>query len=95
QDRSKVLINGEEVTDQGAALITRSLSAGNVKSVEVRFDEKNDKLKESLLDTRNYVVLDIKLDQALHQAWFGKARATLEADACGVVGCLPQPVGPG
>ncbi len=73
----KVLINGEEVTDQGATLITRSLGAGNVKSVEIRFDEKNDKLKESLLDTREYVVLDIQLDQELNQAWFGKVRATL------------------
>lgn len=73
----KVLINGEEVTDGGAAILTRSLSADNVKSVEVRFDEKNDKLKESLLDSREYVVLDIKLDKELNTSFFGKARATL------------------
>ncbi len=73
----KVLINGEEVTDGGAAILTRSLSAENVKSIEVRFDEKNDKLKESLLDSRDYVVLDIKLDKELNTSFFGKARATL------------------
>jgi hypothetical protein len=73
----KVLINGEEVTDGGSAIITRSLSADNVKSVEVRFDEKNDKLKESLLDSRDYVVLDIQLDKDLNTSFFGKARATL------------------
>lgn len=73
----KVLINGEEVTDGGAAILTRSLSAENVKSVEVRFDEKNDKLKESLLDSRQYVVLDIKLEKEVDTSLFGKLRATL------------------
>ena len=61
----KVLIDGEEVTDAGTALLTRSISPEDVKNVEVRMDEKNTKLKESLLDATEYVVLDIKLKEEL------------------------------
>ncbi|MEM6297741.1 MAG: carboxypeptidase-like regulatory domain-containing protein, partial [Bacteroidota bacterium] len=77
QQVDKVLIDGEEVTDQGAALITRSLSPEDVAAVEVRFDEQNTKIKESLVDTRNYVVLDIKLNEDFDKSLFGKARATI------------------
>ncbi len=73
----KVLIDGEEVTDSGAALLTRSIAPEDVESVEVRLDEKNDKLKESLLDTREYIVLDIKLKDELNKSLFGKIRATV------------------
>ncbi len=73
----KVLIDGEEISNSGAALLTRSIAPEDVKSIEVRMDEKNDKLKESLLDTREYVVLDIKLKEGLNKSLFGKARATL------------------
>ncbi len=77
QTVDKVLVNGEEISDQGAAQLTRSLSPENVASVEVRFDEQNNKLKESLIDTRKYVVLDIKLAKGLENAIFGKVQSTL------------------
>ncbi|MBC6427224.1 MAG: hypothetical protein GDA51_12350 [Ekhidna sp.] len=73
----KVLIDGEEVSDAGAALITRSISPEDVKNVEVRTDEKDTKLKESLLDATEYVVLDIKLKEGLKKSLFGKLRGTL------------------
>ena len=73
----KALIDGEEVSDAGAALITRSISPEDVKNVEVRMDEKNVKLKESLLDATEYVVLDIKLKDELKKSIFGKVRGTL------------------
>lgn len=70
----KVVIDGAEVADLGAAMITKSLSPEDVENIEVRFDEKDDKLKESILDTDRYVVLDIKLKKDLNKAFFGKAR---------------------
>jgi len=73
----KVLIDGQEVANTGAAMLTRSIAPEDVENVEVRLDEKNDKLKESLLDTREYVVLDIKLKAGLNKALFGKLRATM------------------
>ena len=36
----KVLINGKEVVNTGASLLTKSLNPNDVESVEVRFDEK-------------------------------------------------------
>ena len=74
---NKVLIDGEELANSGAAMLTRSIAPEDVANVEVRMDEKNDKLKESLLNTREYVVLDIKLKEDLKKSLFGKIRATL------------------
>ena len=68
----KVLIDGKEVTGSGAAVITKSLAPEDVEAVEVRFDEKDDKLKESLLDNRKFVILDIKLKSDLKKSLFGK-----------------------
>ena len=73
----KVLIDGEEVTNSGARLLTRSIAPEDVESVEVRLDEKNNKLKESLLDPEEYTVLDIKLKEGVNKSLFGKIRATL------------------
>ncbi len=73
----KVLIDGEEVSDAGAALLTRSVSPEDVKNVEVRMDEKDAKLKESLLDATEYVVLDIRLKDELKKSLFGKVRGTV------------------
>ena len=70
----KVLVDGKEVSDFGAAMITRSLSPEKVEKVEVRFDEKNEKLKESLLDAENFVVLDITLKKNVKRSLFGKQR---------------------
>lgn len=74
---NKVLIDGQEVSGGSAALITRNLSPGRVKSVEVRFDEKDDKIKSSLLSQDKFVVLDIKLKDDFNQAFFGRMTATL------------------
>lgn len=73
----KVIINGEEVSDNGAALITQSLSPENIKSVELRTNEQNQKYKNSLLDNNNFVILDIKLKEEVNTDIFGKLKATL------------------
>jgi hypothetical protein len=74
---NKVLIDGQEVSGGSAALITRNLSPDRVKSVEVRFDEKDDKIKSSLLSQDKFVVLDIKLKDDFNQTFFGRTTATL------------------
>lgn len=72
----KVLVDGKEVSDFGAGVITKSLSPDKVKSVEVRFDEKNKKIKESLLSDEKFVVLDIKLKEGVKKSFFGKQQLT-------------------
>lgn len=74
---NKVLIDGEEFSTTGAAIITRSISPEDVKSVEVRLDEKGEKLKESLIDDEPLVVLDIILKEELNKSFFGKVRGTM------------------
>lgn len=73
----KVLIDGKETTDFGNALLTKSLGADKVDNVEVRFDEKNKKIKESLLDDEKFVVLDIRLKKDFDQSLFGKQQLRL------------------
>lgn len=73
---SKVLINGEEFLKGGAALSTRSISPEMIENIEVRLDEKNTKLKESLLNSDKLIVLDIKLKDDLDKTLFGKTRLT-------------------
>jgi hypothetical protein len=73
----KVLIDGEEITDGGAALLTRNLSPDKIKAIEVRMKEKNEKLKESLLSSKDMVVLDIKLKDDFNRALFGRLHATV------------------
>jgi len=73
----KVLIDGKEVSDLGASLITKSLSPDDIKEIEVRFDEKNLKLKESLLNDEKFVVLDIKLKHNLNKSFFGQTTGEL------------------
>jgi len=72
----KVLIDGKEMANSGAALITKSINPKHIKSVEVRFDEQNTAIKESLLDASKYVVLDIKLKNNFKKSFFGKLRLT-------------------
>lgn len=72
----KVLIDGKLVSDAGAAIITKSLDPKIVESVEVRFDEKDAKFKDSLIDTDRLVVLDIKLKSDVKKSLIGKARFT-------------------
>lgn len=73
----KVIIDGKEVSDAGAALITRSISPENVKEIQVRLDEKDASMKESLIDTRKLVVLDIRLGDDVNKSFFGIARGSL------------------
>jgi len=72
----KVLIDGEEFLKGGAALSTRSIAPSMVKSIEVRLDESDSKLKESLLNSNKLVVLDIKLKEDINRLAFGKGRLT-------------------
>ncbi|MDO4881243.1 MAG: carboxypeptidase-like regulatory domain-containing protein [Capnocytophaga sp.] len=72
----KVLVDGKEISDYGASLITKSLSPEKVEKVEVRFDEKNKKIKESLLDDERFVVLDITLKPNVSKSFFGKQHIT-------------------
>lgn len=71
---NKILINGEEVLDAGAALTTRSIAPDMIKNIEVRMKEKDQKFKESLLSKNDLVVLDIKLKDELNTSFFGKSR---------------------
>lgn len=73
----KVLIDGKEQSNAGAALITRSLNASQIKNVEIREKEKSDKLKNSLLDDSDFMVLDIKIKGEFNNRPFGKIRGTL------------------
>lgn len=70
----KVLVDGKEVSDFGAGMITKSLDPSKVDNVEVRFDEKNAKIKEKLLNDERFVVLDIKLKKDVKKTFFGKQR---------------------
>ena len=72
----KVIVDGKEVSSAGGGVLTKALSPENVESVEVRFDEKDDKLKNSLLDSKKFVVLDIKLKEDLNKSLFGRAKLT-------------------
>lgn len=73
----KVLIDGKEVSDFGSALISKSLNPDKVESVEVRFDEKSKKIKESLLNDEKFVILDIKLKEKVNKTFFGRQSLTL------------------
>lgn len=73
----KVIIDGKEVSDAGAALITRSISPENVKEIQVRLDEQDAAMKESLIDTRKLVVLDIRLRDDVNKSFFGLARGSV------------------
>lgn len=68
----KVLIDGKETSDFGSAMLVKSLGADKIENIEVRFDEKDAKIKESLLDNEKFVVLDISLKKDFNQQLFGK-----------------------
>jgi hypothetical protein len=73
----KVVINGKEVSNAGAGILTKSINPERVANIEVRLKEKNQKLKESLLDSNEVVVLDINLKSNLDHSFFGKVRGTV------------------
>jgi hypothetical protein len=72
----KVFIDGKEISDLGAGLLTKTLSPDNILSVEVRFKEKNPKLRESLLSGADFVVIDIKMKDNFDKSFFGKQQLT-------------------
>jgi hypothetical protein len=72
----KVLLNGAEISDGGAGLITQHLSPDRVQSVEVRFDEKDARLRESLLSTSDFVVMNIRLKSDFDPGLFGRLLAS-------------------
>lgn len=72
----KVLINGRETSNAGAALITRTLSAAQIENIEIREREQSDRIKNSLLDDSDFMVLDIKLKADFKNKLFGKIRGT-------------------
>lgn len=69
---NKLLIDGKEISDLGNSILTKSLSPEDVENIEVRFDEKNKRLKESLLSDEKFAVLDIQLNSELNKDFFGK-----------------------
>ena len=76
QKIQKVLIDGKEVSNIGAGLITKSINPDKVAKIEVRFKEKDAKLKESLLNATDYAVLDIKLKHRFKHSIFGKIKSS-------------------
>jgi len=68
----KVLVDGKEISDFGSGMLIKFIPPERVKSVEVRFDEKDKKIKESLLDNDKFAVLDIKLKDEYKKSLFAK-----------------------
>ncbi len=73
----KVLVDGEEIGNAGAAVLTKSIDPSMVESIEVRFKEENQKIKDNLLSQNDYVVLDIKLKGDIKKSAFGKGEASI------------------
>lgn len=73
---NKVLIDGKEISDLGNSILTKSLSPEDVESIEVRLNEKNKKLQESLLSNEKFAVLDIQLKSDLNKDFFGKQKVS-------------------
>lgn len=70
----KVLINNKEVANVGSAVITKSLSHENVEKIEVRLKEKDNKIKESLLNTEEFVSINVILKKSVNSQFFGKQK---------------------
>ena len=68
----KVLLNGEEISDGGTSLLTQNLGPDRVQSVEIRFDEQNHRIRESILATSDFVVMNIKLKPDFDPSLFGR-----------------------
>ena len=71
---TKVIINGKEVTNLGAAILTKSITPEMLKNIEVRLKEKKTEFKETLLSKNDVVILDIKLKDKLNLPFFGKSK---------------------
>ncbi|KUF46195.1 hypothetical protein AS361_17515 [Myroides marinus] len=68
----KILLDGKEISDFGNTLLIKALTPEKVQSLQVRFNEKDEKIKESLLNEEKFVVLDIKLKKDFNKSLFGK-----------------------
>lgn len=73
----KILVDGKEISDFGPTLLTKGLGADKVEEVEVRFDEQDPSIKESLLSDEKFVVMDIRLKSDFNQSIFGVQQAKL------------------
>jgi hypothetical protein len=73
----KVLVNGEELPTSDPSLLTKSIPADFVAKVTVRFDEKNRKVKDNVLEDAPFAVLDIQMKDGIRLDLFGKATASL------------------
>jgi hypothetical protein len=73
----KVVINGEEMPTSDPALVTKSIPADFAATIEVRFDEQDKKIKESLLSEEPFAVLDIQLKEGINLNLFGKGKANV------------------
>jgi len=71
----KVLVNGEEISRAGASEIVKSIDPSKVEKIEVRFREENERFKESLLDRKDLVILDIQLKK-LPRPYFGRLKGS-------------------
>lgn len=70
----KILINNTELSDVGAAAITRTISPADIENISVRLNEKNKKIKESIIEKGEVAVLDIKIKKNVKQKLFGKQK---------------------
>ncbi|MCC5921351.1 MAG: carboxypeptidase-like regulatory domain-containing protein [Cyclobacteriaceae bacterium] len=73
----KVVIDGKELTNAGASLITKTITAQQIENIELRTKEQSNKLKNSILDENDFMVLDIKIKEEYKNKGFGKLRGTL------------------
>ncbi len=71
---NKVVINGKEISNLGAAIITKSISPEMIKNIEIRLKDRDTGLKESLLSNNDVIILDIKLKDKIHLPFFGRSK---------------------
>lgn len=72
----KILIDGQQIQNVNAAMITRSLSSDQVASVEIRLNEQEDQIVGSILERTDYVIMDIKLKSEVKKNLFGKLKVS-------------------
>jgi hypothetical protein len=83
---AKVLVDGKEFSNVGAAILNKSLDPNQIKNLEVRTKEQSKKLKNSLLESNDMMVLDIKLKEDIDHSLFGRVKATAGWQRGAVVG---------
>jgi len=74
---NKVVIDGQEISNVGAAVTTRSISPHQLAGLELRSKEQSSKIKNSILDETDFMVLDVKLKDEYKNKGFGKVRGTV------------------